>query len=66
MPRKAVLPTAAPDHAGAVTAVNAVVLVELTLTVKCSVEPSLSVKVKLWPAAERAIVSLYEEKSNQQ
>jgi len=66
MPRKAVLPTAAPDHDGAATAFRAVAAVELTFTTKPKVEPSLSVKLKLWPDADRARVSLYDEKSSQQ
>jgi hypothetical protein len=66
MPRNAVLPTAAPLHAGAATAFSAVAAVELTLTTKLRVEPSLRAKVKLWPDGERARVSLYEVKSSQQ
>ena len=45
MPRKAVLPTAAPDQEGAVTALSAVVAPAATVAVKASVEPSGSAYV---------------------
>jgi len=66
IPRNAVLPIAAPVHEGAATAWRAVAAVEVTLRRKLKVEPSFRAKVKLWPDAERAVVSLYELKSNQQ
>jgi len=41
--RKAVLPTAAPVHEGAATALSAVVTVAVTLSTKLKVEPSFRV-----------------------
>ncbi len=66
MPKKAVLPTAAPDQDGAAVDLNAVVFVGVTLRLKFRVDPSDRGIAKFCPAAERAVVSLYVSKFSQQ
>jgi hypothetical protein len=57
MPRKAVLPTAAPVHEGAATPLRTEVEAAVTVATKVSVEPSGRLNVKVWPPA-RASASL--------
>lgn len=58
MPRKAVLPTAAPVHDGATTELKALAVVVVTRKLTLRVDPSFSAKEKFCPPAERAVASL--------
>ena len=58
IPRKAVLPTAAPVQDGAVTALKAVDPDGVTLRLNDRVEPSDNAKLKFWPEEDRAVASL--------
>ena len=58
MPIKALFPTAAPVHDGAVTALKAVALGLVARTVNVSVDPSVSVKLNGCPAEVFAVASL--------